>query len=440
MIPTSIYKSLRAFIRQSTRLYHRELVVLHEDRVPLSGPVIFAPNHINGLLDALIVALGNPRIMTFLAKGDLFNGPGGKILPYLNMIPIYRKNENKNARHLNKEIFSACIEILRQGHVFMIFPEGMHQNYNYLKAIKRGLAVIAFQSLEKHPEIRLYVQPTGLYYSGPQQWGNDLLCTYAEPILINDYWPQYQEDKRAAVNAVMEEVEKRILANMVHICDIENYEFWERLSELYTSATLRKQGLPDKLLNRFKIKQTFAQAIPAIKGSDQFEQIRSSFKSLDAAVDASAIPDIDLWQPPASVSSLKFGVFFRSLLLGPLLIPAALLNAPLLTIPSWWVKKKVKRLRFYGTTRMMFRTVIAFLWYPFLALLVLIFTRSILSALAMLFFLYFSARLLHWHCLFLNKADEALARSRWHQQNQDRLPKLRSLQDQTLSLIEEVLD
>jgi 1-acyl-sn-glycerol-3-phosphate acyltransferase len=50
------------------------LRVHHEDRFPLTGPVLMTPNHLN-LLDAPLLGAIAPRMLHQLGKVEVFGGP-----------------------------------------------------------------------------------------------------------------------------------------------------------------------------------------------------------------------------------------------------------------------------------------------------------------------------------------------------------------------------
>ncbi len=438
MLPDFVYITWRSWIHFSMKMYHKELVTRHAERVPSKGPVIFCPSHINGLIDALAVGVTNPRIQIFLTKGEMFVGPKAKFLPYFNMAPLYRRNHNKNAKTLNRGVFDSCIKILQAGKVFTIFPEGMHQNFNYLKAIKRGAAVIGFQTLERDPELELYMQPVGLYYDKPEDWGRDLLTTYSEPIRLNDYWQAYQEDKRGTVEEVMRLVRKRILNDSIHIDDIANYEFWDELSNLYVSEQLHQKQISNRLVNKFQIKQSVTKQLSQIKQHEQFPRLQAKFQELRSKVDLESLPEYDLNRPDESAFSSVFRTFVH-ILLSPVFLLAAVLNLPLLTIPCWWVRNKVKNIRFYTTTRLMLRSFITLVWYPMVIIASMLYFRSVLAGPIAFVLLYLSARFLRLYGLSHNKLDAENKRKSWMKAKGPELPAVRSLHQEVFSLLDQIL-
>ena len=88
------------------------------ENIPLEGGIIIAVNH-QSFLDPPLVALASPRQdIVYLAKSEIMAWPIlGRLFPQLHVIPVDQQNADRTAlRHL--------INIVRTGHVAVIFPEG----------------------------------------------------------------------------------------------------------------------------------------------------------------------------------------------------------------------------------------------------------------------------------------------------------------------------
>jgi 1-acyl-sn-glycerol-3-phosphate acyltransferase len=105
-------------------------------RVPATGPVLLASNHISGW-DPLLVGLGCRRESHFLAKEELFRNPflGGLIRAY-NAIPVRRGASDRTA-------LRRAVEVLRSGGVMLMFPEGTRSRDGRLREGRPGAAWVA---------------------------------------------------------------------------------------------------------------------------------------------------------------------------------------------------------------------------------------------------------------------------------------------------------
>lgn len=112
-----------------------------EGRIPRSGPVILAPNHVS-FLDPPVVGITAFREIYFLAKPDLFKASGF----FAWLITTYNAISIEGTAGLRK-----AIKLLKRGNAVVIFPEGtrsrkkrilpFHQGVGYL-AINFGVPVI----------------------------------------------------------------------------------------------------------------------------------------------------------------------------------------------------------------------------------------------------------------------------------------------------------
>lgn len=90
--------------------------VHHADRVPASGPVIFASNHV-GVVDGPLLAIFSPRPVHALTKSEMFEGRLGGFLHGAGQIPLNRFAADPSA-------MKTCLAVLRAGRAAGIFPEG----------------------------------------------------------------------------------------------------------------------------------------------------------------------------------------------------------------------------------------------------------------------------------------------------------------------------
>ena len=72
-------------------VFYSEICIINPENVPAKGPVIFAPNHQNALMDALAILLLVDKQPVFMARADIFKKKTvGKILNFLKIIPVFR--------------------------------------------------------------------------------------------------------------------------------------------------------------------------------------------------------------------------------------------------------------------------------------------------------------------------------------------------------------
>jgi 1-acyl-sn-glycerol-3-phosphate acyltransferase len=118
-------------------------VVHGAERIPTSGPVILAGNHL-AAIDTAAVALTAPRPVAFLGKAEYFTGSGlrgralASFLTALGYVPVDRSNAKAGIAALD-----AALEVLRAGGVFAIYPEGTRSLDGRLHRGHTGVASLA---------------------------------------------------------------------------------------------------------------------------------------------------------------------------------------------------------------------------------------------------------------------------------------------------------
>ncbi|MEB3368502.1 lysophospholipid acyltransferase family protein [Saccharopolyspora mangrovi] len=114
--------------------------VIGAEKVPTTGPVILAPNHL-AVLDSFIVPLVLPRPVAFLAKAEYFQGSGLKggltkwLFTSLGAIPVER-----GRGRAAMEAIGAAEQVLRDGGAFGIHPEGTRSPDGRLYRGRTGVA------------------------------------------------------------------------------------------------------------------------------------------------------------------------------------------------------------------------------------------------------------------------------------------------------------
>ncbi len=110
------------------------------ERVPVSGPLIVAANHQQGLMDGVLLAAALPRRLRPIAKAPLFGYPIiGQLARLSGAIPVHRRQDEGGAVD-NRAMFSAARRALEQGEALLIFPEGKSQSVPALMPLRTGAA------------------------------------------------------------------------------------------------------------------------------------------------------------------------------------------------------------------------------------------------------------------------------------------------------------
>ncbi len=110
--------------------------VTGREHIPEEGPVVIASNHISNW-DPLLVGLGCPREMFFMAKQELFeNRAFAWLITAYNAIPLDRSGGDRKALRTARRV-------LGDGGALLMFPEGTRSRTGELGEGRPGVAFIA---------------------------------------------------------------------------------------------------------------------------------------------------------------------------------------------------------------------------------------------------------------------------------------------------------
>ena len=116
------------------------------DRVPATGPVILASNHLS-FVDSMVIPIVVPRRVAFLAKSDYFEQPGikGRLAKAwydgLGALPVDRDDSKAAIASLD-----TALGVLAGGGAFGIYPEGTRSRDGRLYRGRTGVAQLALTS------------------------------------------------------------------------------------------------------------------------------------------------------------------------------------------------------------------------------------------------------------------------------------------------------
>jgi 1-acyl-sn-glycerol-3-phosphate acyltransferase len=117
------------------------------ERVPLSGPLVVAANHHQGLMDGILLTAALPRRLRPIAKAPLFRYPLiGQIARLAGAIPAHRRQDSGGRAADNQAMFGAAQNALDQGAAILIFPEGVSQPEPALMPLRTGAARLVIGS------------------------------------------------------------------------------------------------------------------------------------------------------------------------------------------------------------------------------------------------------------------------------------------------------
>jgi len=150
----------------ASRLVYR-FRVRGDESIPLAGPAILVCNHVS-FVDAVLLMAASPRPIRFVMDHRIFRVPVlGWMFRLAKAIPIAPRAEDPAAY---EAAFAAAADVLREGELLAIFPEGGITRDGHLQAFKGGVMKI----LERQPVPVIPMALThlwGSYFSRIEQGG-----------------------------------------------------------------------------------------------------------------------------------------------------------------------------------------------------------------------------------------------------------------------------
>lgn len=222
-----IYPLLELRLRFTLWLFFKKIWVQGNRR--RTDPVIYAVNHQNSFLDALVVTATCDPSPYYLARGDVFTSSiVQRLLRFINIMPIYRSKDGMANVRRNRLIIDNCVVLLEAGQSVLIFPEAHHKYQHRVRPIQKGVSRIWQAASEKG--LNIPIVPVAIQYENYFQPGYPVVVTYGEPIL-----PSKGES--------MEEICDRIATGLKqHLVHIEN----EPYTQYYQDWQKRRSRLRDK--------------------------------------------------------------------------------------------------------------------------------------------------------------------------------------------------
>lgn len=180
----------RHFCRLMVKVFYRRVEFHGAENIPRDGAVLLCANHVNALVDAVVVQAASPRPIHPIARSGLFRSPFLRpILRTIQAVPIYRRRPVEDGADSvapatavkNEDSFRRCFEYLQGKRVILIFPEGQSHSDPRLRALKTGAARLALGAVEHHGRLPQIV-PVGLTFTHKGRFRANVLVQFGPPI------------------------------------------------------------------------------------------------------------------------------------------------------------------------------------------------------------------------------------------------------------------
>lgn len=221
-----LYSVLRYYVDFALKLSYRNVRYIDREKIPQNGAIIYAPNHTNALMDALVILAMDRKAKVFVARADIFKNPTlAKIFRFLKIMPIMRMRDGIDEVRKNDETIAKAVDVLRDQVPFCIFPEGTHQAKFSSLPLSKGIFRIAFQAQEQMPDMPLWIVPVGLRYGSFFRFRSTVRVQVGDPINVRDFMEEHSEyPQQVQISLAKDMLTERMKSSMFYIPDDENYE------------------------------------------------------------------------------------------------------------------------------------------------------------------------------------------------------------------------
>ena len=163
-------------------IFYRNYEVAGLENIPQDRGVLLCANHVNALVDPILVQAASRKMMRPLARSGLFKKIWLKpILNIVGAVPIYRATDAGVDTAQNQDSFSRVYELLEQGEWIMIFPEGQSHSQSEIQQLKTGAARMVLGTIERGVSEPILL-PVGLTFTKKGRFRGDVLVYFGEPI------------------------------------------------------------------------------------------------------------------------------------------------------------------------------------------------------------------------------------------------------------------
>jgi glycerol-3-phosphate O-acyltransferase/dihydroxyacetone phosphate acyltransferase len=357
------YRILAWFLRLVTRVFFRQVEVVGLENIP-AGPVLFAGNHPNSLIDPILIITTCGRKVHFAAKDTLFKGRIMRaLLKGLGAVPLARKVEqdgkaapgatrdSADMGRVNDAAFEHMFHVLEQGGAIGIFPEGLSHDESQLAKLKTGAARLALGGAAK-TNGPITIVPCGLTFIHPKRFRSRVLVQYGPPLTI---LPRTEPD---AVKHVTTEIADALRRLTINAPDWETVRALDTVRRLYQPQEI-------SIEDRIELARRFNTYYGAVAANPKVVELMARVRSYQEKLDELGITDrelaLDLSKLEVTTRMMRHIVLVAWWL--PLCVPGAPLHIPTVAFARIAGPRLTPRKDVIATTKMLVGMLLVLLSY-----------------------------------------------------------------------------
>ena len=320
------HRLIISLIRIVANTFFRRIDVVGIENIPAEGPVIFAGNHPNALMDGwLLIAKCERWPLYFLANAKLWNYR--MLVPILRAtgaVPVYRR-EDHDSEVDNQQAFEKVYEIIESGKCMAIFPEGISHAESQLVKLKTGTARIAL-AVAARGKTHVKIVPCGLNYIHRHRFRSQVLIEFGEPIEVGEKWLRdYENKEQDTVRQLTEYLTQALRSVTLNAPD------WRTLRFIQTARRLYKPSSADLTPGQYvELSRRFVDSYLLAIDDPEMQAFRDELENYQSRLEMLGLKDYQL-RYPVTLGHAFRKIMLRGLMLLallPLAIPGALVHLP----------------------------------------------------------------------------------------------------------------
>ncbi len=230
-----IYFLIVRMMKLGLSLFFQSIEVRHRENLPEQGPAIFASNHPNSTMDALLISTVTPRMVHHIGHAGLFSRRlKAWVLRNCGVIPVRRRQSLSDTPDRNISSFESCFDVLEKGGAISIFPEGISDKRRQVKQIKTGAARIVLETEQRNGNLLgVQVVPIGLHFFSRSRFRSKVLVNVGRSMDLKSYLSLNEKNNTLAVKQLTEALQKQLENLTINIKHPELEEFVRNLEIIY---------------------------------------------------------------------------------------------------------------------------------------------------------------------------------------------------------------
>lgn len=243
------------------------------------------------------------------------------------------------------EVYNSVIEVLERGECIGIFPEGGSHDRAEMLPLKAGVTIMALGTMARNPGLDVTIVPCGLNYFNPDKFRSRAIVEYGEPLKIDrrlvELFQAGGDSRREACGRLLDEIYYSLCSVTINVPDYETLQLVQATRRLY-QPTSRKLSTFELL----EVTRRFVKGYLAFKDQPKVKKLLSAILEYNKLLAHFHLCDHQV----RTFQLSRFGAAWRFasqlcllLVYGVTLLPAIVLNLPVMLLIDFISKRKAKK-------------------------------------------------------------------------------------------------